>query len=251
MPTQPICSRQGAISLRRPPVRPDCCNCPSRLGLRQEASRPAGSRSGIRIGSNPWPIAARFLTITRTSPCKWPTGRRSPRKSRSRSSTAGLGDSDAVARALQGFAIVCVMRERTPFPRALIEKLPDLKLLVTTGARNASIDVAAAKERSIVVCGTERLRPSDRRTRGRADDRPCAQDQLRECAHAGRRSLADDRRDRSVRQDARHSRPGQARQPRRQGRPGLRHEGDRLEPELDRRKNAGRPASNMRPRKSC
>lgn len=68
---------------------------------------------------------------------------------------SGLGDVDAVARALKGFAIVCLMRERTPFPRALIEKLPDLKLLVTTGARNASIDVAAAKERNVVVCGTE------------------------------------------------------------------------------------------------
>ena len=66
-----------------------------------------------------------------------------------------LGNVDAVARALQGYAIVCIMRERTPFPRALIEKLPDLKLLVTSGLRNASIDVAAAKERGIVVCGTE------------------------------------------------------------------------------------------------
>lgn len=66
-----------------------------------------------------------------------------------------LGDLDAVARALQGFPIVCMMRERTPFPRALIEKLPDLKLLVTSGLRNASIDVAAAKERGITVCGTE------------------------------------------------------------------------------------------------
>jgi D-3-phosphoglycerate dehydrogenase len=66
-----------------------------------------------------------------------------------------LGDEAAVARALQGFAIVCVMRERTPFPRSLIEKLPDLKLLVTTGLKNAAIDVAAGKERGIIVCGTE------------------------------------------------------------------------------------------------
>jgi len=66
-----------------------------------------------------------------------------------------LGDLDAVARALQGFPIVCLMRERTPFPRALIEKLPDLKLLVTSGMRNAAIDVAAAKERGMVVCGTD------------------------------------------------------------------------------------------------
>jgi D-3-phosphoglycerate dehydrogenase len=67
----------------------------------------------------------------------------------------GLGDLDAVTSALRGYAIVCLMRERTPFPRALIEKLPDLKLLVTSGMRNASIDVAAAKERGVTVCGTE------------------------------------------------------------------------------------------------
>jgi phosphoglycerate dehydrogenase-like enzyme len=47
------------------------------------------------------------------------------------------------------------MRERTPFPRALLERLPNLKLLVTTGLRNASVDVAACKERGITVCGTE------------------------------------------------------------------------------------------------
>jgi phosphoglycerate dehydrogenase-like enzyme len=60
----------------------------------------------------------------------------------------------AAANALKDFEIVCAMRERTPFPRAVIEKLPKLKLLVTTGARNASIDVAAAKERGVTVCGT-------------------------------------------------------------------------------------------------
>jgi phosphoglycerate dehydrogenase-like enzyme len=65
-----------------------------------------------------------------------------------------LGGADNVIKALQGFPIVCAMRERTAFPRAVIEKLPDLKLLITTGTRNASIDVAAAKERGIIVCGT-------------------------------------------------------------------------------------------------
>src|SRR6202048_3380994 len=65
-----------------------------------------------------------------------------------------LGGPDNVVKALQGFGIVCAMRERTGFPRAVIEKLPDLKLLITTGLRNASIDVVAAKERGIVVCGT-------------------------------------------------------------------------------------------------
>ena len=46
------------------------------------------------------------------------------------------------------------MRERTPFPRAVLEALPDLKLLITTGAKNNSFDVKAAAERGITVCGT-------------------------------------------------------------------------------------------------
>ncbi|MFQ5765871.1 MAG: D-2-hydroxyacid dehydrogenase family protein, partial [Rhodospirillales bacterium] len=58
---------------------------------------------------------------------------------------------DAVADALQGFDVVVGMRERTPFPRTLIEKLPDLKLLVTTGMRNLAFDMEAARERGIVV----------------------------------------------------------------------------------------------------
>ena len=65
-----------------------------------------------------------------------------------------FGDPETVVKALQGFEIVCVMRERTPFPRALLDKLPDLKLLVTTGKRNASIDLAAAKDRGVLVCNT-------------------------------------------------------------------------------------------------
>lgn len=72
---------------------------------------------------------------------------------------ASLGDTGAVAKALQGFAIVCPMRERTPISRALIEKLPDLKLIATTGPRNAAIDLQAAKERGIVVCGTNSATP--------------------------------------------------------------------------------------------
>ncbi|MGI8526732.1 MAG: D-2-hydroxyacid dehydrogenase family protein [Pseudolabrys sp.] len=56
--------------------------------------------------------------------------------------------------ALQGFAVINMMRERTPFLRPMIEALPDLKLLITTGARNNSIDLKACAERGIVVCGT-------------------------------------------------------------------------------------------------
>src|SRR5215472_8105486 len=65
-----------------------------------------------------------------------------------------LGGPENVIKELQEFEIVVAMRERTGFPRAVIEKLPALKLLITTGLRNASIDVAAAKERGVTVCGT-------------------------------------------------------------------------------------------------
>jgi phosphoglycerate dehydrogenase-like enzyme len=66
-----------------------------------------------------------------------------------------LGDQASVIRALKDCAIVCLMRERTQFPRAVFEGLPELKLLVTSGARNAAIDLAAAEERKVAVCGTE------------------------------------------------------------------------------------------------
>jgi phosphoglycerate dehydrogenase-like enzyme len=61
---------------------------------------------------------------------------------------------DAVAKRLAPFDVVCLMRERTPMPKALIDKLPSLKLIVTTGGRNRSIDVAAAKARGVTVCFT-------------------------------------------------------------------------------------------------
>ena len=65
-----------------------------------------------------------------------------------------LDDEDALAERLQPFEVVCVMRERTPFRRGLLERLPRLRLLVTSGMRNASIDMAAARERGVTVCGT-------------------------------------------------------------------------------------------------
>jgi D-3-phosphoglycerate dehydrogenase len=67
---------------------------------------------------------------------------------------APLDGPDAVIKALQGFAIVVGMRERTPFPRKVIEALPDLKLLITTGARNNSFDVKACVQCGVTVCGT-------------------------------------------------------------------------------------------------
>lgn len=68
--------------------------------------------------------------------------------------TQPLGSSDKIVAALRGVGVICVMRERTLFPRAVIEALLDLKLIVTGGMRNAAIDVEAAAERGIVVCGT-------------------------------------------------------------------------------------------------
>jgi len=65
-----------------------------------------------------------------------------------------LPDVDALAKALAGFDVIGIMRERTPFQRALFERLPDLKLLVTTGKRNASIDLEAAKAHGVTVCNT-------------------------------------------------------------------------------------------------
>src|SRR4051812_43657853 len=63
-------------------------------------------------------------------------------------------DSDELAKALADFDIVVTLRERVPFPRSLLEKLPKLKLLIASGMRNSVIDYAAAERQSIVVCGT-------------------------------------------------------------------------------------------------
>ena len=68
-----------------------------------------------------------------------------------------LSDNDALVRRLADFDVVMAMRERTPFTRALFERLPRLRLLITAGMRNASIDMAAAAERGITVCGTAGL----------------------------------------------------------------------------------------------
>ena len=69
--------------------------------------------------------------------------------------TEYIADREALVKALKGADIVIAMRERTPFDRALLERLPDLKLLITTGMKNAAIDMQAAAERNLPVCGTE------------------------------------------------------------------------------------------------
>ena len=61
----------------------------------------------------------------------------------------------ATASALADFDIVCAMRERTAFPKSLFESLPKLKLLLTSGMRNAAIDLEAAKARGVTVAGTQ------------------------------------------------------------------------------------------------
>ncbi|KAL1882119.1 hypothetical protein VTK73DRAFT_2210 [Phialemonium thermophilum] len=61
---------------------------------------------------------------------------------------------DELAKRLEPFNVICTMRERTPFPGDLVARLPNLKLLLTTGARNASLDLKAFKERGIPVAGT-------------------------------------------------------------------------------------------------
>jgi phosphoglycerate dehydrogenase-like enzyme len=65
-----------------------------------------------------------------------------------------LADPSAVVARLQPFEVVCVMRERTPMTRAIIEGLPNLRLIASTALRNASIDLEAATERGIAVAHT-------------------------------------------------------------------------------------------------
>ena len=65
-----------------------------------------------------------------------------------------LKDQDALVARLAPFDAILAMRERTPFPAALIKRLPNLKLLMTTGEKNRAMDVAAAQAQGITVCGT-------------------------------------------------------------------------------------------------
>jgi phosphoglycerate dehydrogenase-like enzyme len=70
-----------------------------------------------------------------------------------------LSGEDVLAERLRDFEVIVAMRERTHFPRALLQRLPNLKLLVTTGMRNVAIDSKAAAELGIVVSGTGLLTP--------------------------------------------------------------------------------------------
>ena len=66
-------------------------------------------------------------------------------------------DEAQIATTLAPFDILVAMRERTRFPRSLLDRLPNLELLVTTGMRNLAIDMDAARENGVVVCGTNML----------------------------------------------------------------------------------------------
>jgi phosphoglycerate dehydrogenase-like enzyme len=65
-----------------------------------------------------------------------------------------VADTRALVERLLPFDVVCVMRERTPLPREILEQLPRLKLIASTGPQNASIDMATTKERGIAVTAT-------------------------------------------------------------------------------------------------
>jgi phosphoglycerate dehydrogenase-like enzyme len=71
-----------------------------------------------------------------------------------RSFTDHLDDEDALAARLQPFDVVCLMRERTPMPATLLARLPRLRLIVTTGMWNASLDILYTVAHGIPVCGT-------------------------------------------------------------------------------------------------
>jgi lactate dehydrogenase-like 2-hydroxyacid dehydrogenase len=96
-----------------------------------------------------------------------------------------LADSDAVVERLQPFDIVCVMRERTPMTRSIIERLPKLRLIASTATRNASIDLKAAEERGV---------DADDRTDLGAYPGQCPQSRRREHVTARRRMAAVGRR---------------------------------------------------------
>ena len=66
-----------------------------------------------------------------------------------------IGDVTNLSEKLSDYDVLCLMRERTPLPGALINKLPNLKLVITSGMWNASVDAETLKEKNIVYCGTE------------------------------------------------------------------------------------------------
>ena len=184
-------------------------------------------------------------------PAGWPTGRRSATASTSRCSTRRSRAAEAAIAALQDFEIVCAMRERTPFRRRVFEALPKLKLLITSGMRNAVVRPRDRQGAWRHGLRHRRGRQSHRRAGHRPDAGTDPQDRLRERPDEGRRALAGHARRGCRRQDAGHRRPRQARQPGRRHRPRHGHEDHRLEHQPDAgglRKGRRRPTP---PRTNC
>lgn len=70
-------------------------------------------------------------------------------------STTNQAGKDALVKRLQHFTVISLMRERTAFPRDVIDNLPNLKLLITSGMKNAAIDMSACTERGVIVAGAK------------------------------------------------------------------------------------------------
>ena len=66
-----------------------------------------------------------------------------------------IGDNPYISEKLFDYDVLCLMRERTSLPEELIKKLPNLKLVITSGMWNASVDLEALKKRNIIFCGTD------------------------------------------------------------------------------------------------
>jgi phosphoglycerate dehydrogenase-like enzyme len=77
-----------------------------------------------------------------------------PKGTEVRSFSQNIADQTELVKQLQPYDVIVAMRERTPFPAQVIDALPNLKLLVSTGARNASIDSAACERRKIALSGS-------------------------------------------------------------------------------------------------
>ena len=116
-----------------------------------------------------------------------------------------IEDRQVLAKALAEFDIIVAMRERTPFDAWLFDRLPKLRLLVTTGMRNASIDLEAATKHGVTVGGHSGVGGDDRGARVGPDPRVCPEHHQRGRAVSFGREVADDARARDERQDARGS----------------------------------------------
>ena len=161
-----------------------------------------------------------------------------------------LADSDAVVERLQPFDIVCVMRERTPMTRAVIERLPKLRLIASTAMRNASIDLKAAEERGVQVVHTGYTSaPTIELTWALilASARNLVAENASLRSGGWQQTVGDDMAGRTPRASGSRQRRRRGGEDRRR----FRHEGDRLEPEISRTSARPKSAPYASRRKSC